>query len=250
MKNFLQQVIKQKKFELASGFYIYKRKRIKAKESFKSALKKPTRTLIAEIKKTSPACGILIKSDEKIKALLKIYNRYADAVSVVVDKKFFNGGLDLLRQVSQGTCLPVLAKDFIIDEKQIIALKNAGASSVLLILRILSFKKFAKLYKFCKKLKIDAVCEVSNQAEILWAKKLGADIFGINNRNLKTLQVDRTTAERLLHFIPEPAVIIAESGFKSSKQVKSKRIQAILVGTNLIKAKNLQKAILRFKFKV
>lgn len=243
MNNFLKTALKQKKKELSSGLYSFRKPKHLTPKSLKSALKAPRLTLIAEIKKASPSHGILIKSDKKIDELLKLYNLYADAVSVVTDKKFFKGSVQLLHQISKKTALPILAKDFIIDKRQILALRNAGASSVLLILRILTPEKFLELYKFCQKIKIEAVCEVCSKEDIIKAESAGAEIFGVNNRDLKTLKIDLKRSTRLAKFIPKSAIIIAESGFYNLKDVKSKRIQSILVGTSLIKSKNLIKSL-------
>jgi len=243
MNDFLKTAIEQKKKELSSGAYSFKQPESFSAKSLKSALKAPRLTLIAEIKRASPSKGLLIKSDKKIDKLLKLYNLYADAVSVVTDKKFFKGSLELLHQVSKKTGLPILAKDFIIDKRQILALKNAGASAVLLIARILTAKEFLNLYQFCKDIGIEAVCEVCSKEDILKAKGAGAEMFGINNRDLKTLKIDLNRSARLARLIPKSAIIIAESGISSSKDIKSKRIQSILVGTSLIKSKNLIKSL-------
>ena len=241
MTDFLQEAIKQKKRELSAGYYSYRKIKGKSQKSFKFSIKRPRLALIAEIKKSSPRKGPLILSEERIKTLLKFYELFADSISVVVDKKFFAGSLDLLNQISQNTCLPVLAKDFIIDERQIQAIKNAGANAILLILKMLSFQNFAKLYKFSRELELDVVCEVSSKKEIAKVKKLGAEIFGINNRNLKSLKVNLETSGKLAEFIPESSIIVAESGFSRISQIKSKRINSVLVGTSLIKSKNLTK---------
>ncbi|MEK9166064.1 MAG: indole-3-glycerol-phosphate synthase [Patescibacteria group bacterium] len=243
MNDFLKIVIEQKKKELLSGLYSFRKPKRLIRKLLKSALKARKLTLIAEIKRASPSQGLLIKSDKKIDKLLKLYNLYADAVSVVTDKKFFKGSVKLLHQTSKRTRLPILAKDFIIDKRQIRALRNAGASAVLLILRILTKQEFLKLYGFCQKIGVEAVCEVSSKEDILKAKDVGVEIFGINNRDLKTLKVDLERAAKLAKFIPKSAIIIAESGFSNLKDVKSKRIQSILVGTSLIKSKNLIKSL-------
>ena len=243
MNDFLKIVIEQKKKELLSGLYSFRKPKRLIRKLLKSALKARKLTLIAEIKRASPSQGLLIKSDKKIDKLLKLYNLYADAVSVVTDKKFFKGSVKLLHQTSKRTRLPILAKDFIIDKRQIRALRNAGASAVLLILRILTKQEFLKLYGFCQKIGVEAVCEVNSKEDILKAKGAGVEIFGINNRDLKTLKIDLNRSARLARLIPKSAIIIAESGFSNLKDVKSKRIQSILVGTSLIKSKNLIKSL-------
>lgn len=247
MNDFLQTALKQKQKDLLSAVYFFRKPKSITARSLKSALKAPRLTIIAEIKKASPSHGVLIKSAKKIDELLKLYNLFADAISVVTDRKFFKGSLALLHQISKKTRLPILAKDFIIDKKQILALRNAGASAVLLILRILAPEKFLELYGFCQKIGIEAVCEVSSKEDILKAKSVGAEIFGINNRDLKTLKIDLGRSARLAKFIPRSAIIIAESGYAHRSEVKSKRIQAILIGTNLIKSKNLIKTFFDLK---
>ncbi|MFH1386782.1 MAG: indole-3-glycerol phosphate synthase TrpC [bacterium] len=197
--------------------------------------------LIAEIKKASPSAGLLIKKLDPT-ALAKAYAKAgATAISVLTDEKFFQGKLADLKTARAATNLPVLRKDFVIDEAQIYEASQAGADAILLIVRILTEEQLIAFIKLAKSLKLAALVEVHNEEEARRAIKAGAEIIGINNRDLDTLAVDVKTTLRILDNVPElkDKIVISESGINSNEEVRALKacgVRGILVGESLLRA--------------
>ncbi|MBU2103281.1 MAG: indole-3-glycerol phosphate synthase TrpC [Candidatus Omnitrophota bacterium] len=215
--------------------------------SFKNALSRPGKmSIIGEVKQASPASGILRKDFSHL-AIAATYARYGiNAISVLTEEEFFLGKIQYIEEIKKETPLPVLRKDFILDEIQILESRAAGADAVLLIAGILSHEKLTKLYGSAKELGMDALIEVHTEKELTRAITLGADIIGINNRNLNTLQVDLTTTQKLIPFIPSDTIKVSESGIQSLKDVlwlKGLGIQAILVGSAFMKSENIEEKV-------
>jgi indole-3-glycerol phosphate synthase len=180
--------------------------------------------------------------------MAKIYQASkVNAISVVTESEFFLGKINYIEDIKKEVNLPILRKDFIIDEIQILESRAVGADAVLLIMRILDEEKLPRLYNFSKELGMDTIIEIHTEKELRKVLKLGAfDILGINNRNLNTLKVDLTTTQKLAPFIPQGVVKISESGINSLKDVlwlKGLGINAILVGETLMKAQNIEEKI-------
>lgn len=194
--------------------------------------------VITECKKASPSLGLL---REKYDAL-QIANLYkqagASAISVLTDKNYFQGSLSDLEQVS--ACgLPVIRKDFIIDPIQIYMAKGAGASAILLIVRLLSQVELESLYNLALVLKLDVLVEIHNEEEMMRALDLKAQIIGINHRNLDTLEMDLGLSSRLAPIIRktcEKVIIVAESGVENLQGIKKvdSYCDAILIGSALM----------------
>ena len=156
--------------------------------------------------------------------------------------KYFKGHLTYLRQIREQVGLPLLRKDFILHELQIYESVVAGADAILLIVASLDDAKLRALYDQAKACQLDVLVEVHDLAEMDRALELGADMIGINNRNLKTFQVDLATTEALAEEIPNDTVAISESGIKTGEDVRRVRacgINAVLVGETLMRAKNV-----------
>jgi indole-3-glycerol phosphate synthase len=208
--------------------------------SFTSALQradgKPA--VVAEIKKASPSAGVIAKLFDPI-AIAKNYERAgADAISVLTDPQFFQGQLDYLAQVRGTVALPLLRKDFILDELQIAESGAAGADAILLIVAALEQKQLVDLSKAAEKYQLDALIEVHTIAEMDRALEAGPKIIGINNRDLATLEVDLSITEKLSKQVPDDVVLVSESGIKSAEDVaRMKRcgVDAILVGEALMR---------------
>lgn len=217
-----------------------------AKRDFKKALAKDKLNLIAEIKRKSPSQNI-INQEFDIKEIVRIYSKYADAISVLTDKKFFGGSLMDMKTVSKLSRLPVLRKDFIIDEYQIYESRLYNADAILLIASILSIDELNKFIKLAKIYKMGCLVEVNTEEEL---KKVldsdAVDIIGINNRNLNTLEVDTETTLKLIDKMPEDKTIVSESGISSKDYIKklSGRVNAILVGTLFMNSTNLEEEII------
>src|ERR1700694_3693276 len=172
--------------------------------SFRSALQRPDGTIavIAEIKKASPSAGLIAESFDPV-AIAQNYERAgAAAISVLTDKQFFQGTLDHLVDVRRAVALPILRKDFILDEIQIAESVAAGADAILLIVAALEQKQLVDLMQVARNYRLDALVEVHTDEELAHAIEAGANIIGINNRNLDTFDVDLSVTEKLSEDVP------------------------------------------------
>ena len=198
--------------------------------------------VIAEVKKASPSAGIIAPDFNPLSQAREYARGGAHALSVLTDEKYFHGHLTYLRQIREQVELPLLRKDFIIHELQIYESVIAGADAILLIVASLDDATLRKLYDVAKSCQLDILVEVHDLPEMERALELGADMIGINNRNLKTFQVDLATTEALAEEIPSDTVAISESGIRDGADVRRVRaagINAVLVGETLMRAKNV-----------
>ncbi|MEZ0296548.1 MAG: indole-3-glycerol phosphate synthase TrpC [Candidatus Methylacidiphilales bacterium] len=199
--------------------------------------------LIAEIKKASPSAGVISHNFNPIGQAREYARHGAHALSVLTDENFFHGKLQYLHDVREQVDLPILRKDFIIDELQIYQSVVAGADAILLIVAALDDDQLLRLHDTARTLQLEVLVEVHNLEEMDRALELGPEMLGINNRNLKTFQVDLAVTEELIDEIPADCVAISESGIKTGEDVRRLRscgINAILVGETLMRADNLQ----------
>ena len=194
--------------------------------------------VIAEIKKASPSAGVITWSFNPV-AIANNYERAgADAISVLTDEQFFRGALSHLADVRGAVSLPILRKDFILDEIQIAESVAAGADAILLIVAALEQKQLVDLMQAARNYRLDALVEVHRGEELARALGAGANIIGINNRDLATFNVDLGVTERLSEDVPNEVVLVSESGIKSADDVariKPCDIDAILVGEALMR---------------
>jgi len=207
---------------------------------FRSALTQTAEKLavIAEIKKASPSAGVIVDAFEPVE-LAKNYERAgANAISVLTDSKFFHGSLEHLRNVRNAVSLPLLRKDFIWDRAQIAESAANGADAILLIVAALTQDQLVRLLKGAKEFRLDALVEVHSVDELQRALEAGAEIVGINNRNLTTFDVDLAVTEKLCRDIPDEIILVSESGIKTPQdvaRVKACGVDAILVGEALMR---------------
>jgi indole-3-glycerol phosphate synthase len=198
--------------------------------------------IIAEVKKASPSAGIIAADFNPLSIAREYARGGAHCLSILTDKQYFHGDLAYLRQVREQVDLPLLRKDFILDEVQVYESVVAGADAILLIVASLDEFQLSKLYNVARNCQLDVLVEVHDLAEMERALELGADMIGINNRNLKTFQVDLATTETLAEEIPGDTVAISESGIKDAadiRRVRAAGINAVLVGETLMRAKNI-----------
>ncbi|CAM3828964.1 indole-3-glycerol phosphate synthase TrpC [Mesobacillus zeae] len=207
--------------------------------------------VIAEIKRASPSKGeINFTVDPTLQA--KRYEEYgADAISVLTDTPFFKGSMADLQLVRQAVDVPVLCKDFIIDEIQIDRALAAGADVILLIAAALCTDRLGTLYSYAKEKELDVLLEVHNEPEMEMALSVDADVIGINNRDLKSFVVDLGVTERLLNKYDHPGkIFISESGFQTAsdvERVKQAGARGILVGEALMKSENISRIMMGLK---
>jgi indole-3-glycerol phosphate synthase / phosphoribosylanthranilate isomerase len=217
----------------------------KSTRNFHAAINKRGLSLIAEIKRKSPSNAAIASKDFSPSKIAKNYEKSgADAISVVCEKNFFGGSLKYMGKAKENTdFIPILCKDFIIDEYQIYEARKYGADAILLIAGILTEAKIRKFTKIAHEdLNMDVLCEVHTLEELEKVLKTPVKIIGINNRNLKTFQIDLKTTERLAKHIPKDKLIVSESGIFTKTDVKNlpKKTDAILVGTSLMQGTPVQ----------
>lgn len=199
-----------------------------------------TMGIIAEIKRASPSKGMINADVDPVKQA-KFYEEHgANAISVLTDAPFFKGSIDDLRAVREAVQIPILCKEFIIDTVQIDQAEAAGANIILLIAAALDENEIQHLYHYAKSLNLEVICEVNNEAEMKTVLHLGATLIGINNRDLKTFEVDLQTTSRLGHLVTnEDVILIGESGVSIKEDVKELAeagAEVILVGETLMRA--------------
>lgn len=203
-------------------------------------------SLIAEIKKASPSRGLIRENFEPSKLALAYKLGGATCLSVLTDTPYFQGCINDLKEVRCAVDLPILRKDFIIDPYQILETRAIGADCVLLIMAVLTDQNAALLYKKSKELDMDVLIEVHDENEMDRALSLEPELIGINNRNLKTLNVDLRTSERLAHKVPKGIILVSESGiFENTdlKRISAVGINCFLVGEALMRQENIEQAV-------
>ena len=218
--------------------------------NFFNALKSPHKgkmALIAEVKKASPSAGIICPDFDPVRIARDYENAGADCLSVLTDEPFFQGSLEYLRAIRSAVKLPLLRKDFIIDERQILEAAQWGADAILLIVAILTDAELQHFHTLAIQSGLSVLVEVHDEAELDRALASGAELIGVNNRDLKTFKVDLGTTERLaakLRSAPSgnSKLLVAESGIHTRNDVirlENCSSQAILVGESLVKQGNI-----------
>ena len=205
---------------------------------FRAALRQSDRVnVIAECKRRSPSRGVLRAEYDPVALATAFERAGAAAISVLTEPTFFDGSLEHLRAVSESAGIPVLRKDFIVDEYQIAEARVMGGDAVLLIVAALSDGELAGLVAAARRLRFDVLVEVHDAVELDRALAVGVDIVGVNNRNLRTLSVDTQVSANLISRIPKDVVAVAESGFKSAAELTTLQragYHAFLVGERLM----------------
>jgi len=218
--------------------------------SFKKSISSTAKiNIIAEIKRFSPSAGIILR-DFNPSALAKTYQENgASAISVLMDEKFFGGNLSDLAKLRKATFLPILAKEFILDEYQIYEAKVLGADAILLIACILSKEKLREFLNLALRLNLDCVVEIHKEEESDKIGDLPVDIIGINNRNLETFKVDLKTTFDLIGKVPSGKLVVSESGIRKKEDIhrlREKGVNAFLIGESLLKSEDIGKTLREF----
>jgi indole-3-glycerol phosphate synthase len=208
--------------------------------SFREALERPQRVrIIAEVKKASPSKGVLKADLDPGKQAAAYALAGACAVSVVTEEDFFQGDLGWVGQISESSHLPVLRKDFVYDPFQVYETRAAGASAILFIVAMLQPQELQSLIGLARQLKLEALVEVHDESELGEALEAGASIIGVNNRDLKTFNVDIQTSLRLTKLIPDDRLFVVESGIHTKSdvdQLLQAGADAFLVGEHFLTA--------------
>jgi len=207
--------------------------------SLRAALARPGARFIMEVKRVSPSQGSL-RAKVDPAAIARAYRGAADGISVLTDTPYFGGSLDDLRAVRKVFEGPILAKDFIVDPRQVPEARIAGADAVLVILAVLGDAEAKAVMDEARRLGMDVLVEAHDEAEVRRGVALGAGILGINNRDLKTLKVDLAVTERLAGLVPDETLLVSESGIEDRRDVErlAPFADAFLVGSSLMRAPN------------
>ncbi|MCD4717996.1 MAG: indole-3-glycerol phosphate synthase TrpC [Desulfobacterales bacterium] len=212
--------------------------------NFMGAISSPGKiNLIAEIKFASPSAGDIRKKTDPV-SIGRVYEKAgAAAVSLITDKRFFKGDQEQLPCLKGAISLPVLRKDFIIDEVQVKESFLYGADALLLIARILSVKKLRALLGMCRELGMTPLTEVHDRLDLNKALDCGAEIIGINNRDLDTFEVDLKTTLELAPLVPKGCITVSESGISSAYDIRLLKkcgVNAVLAGTSLMESDDIR----------
>lgn len=205
---------------------------------FKDNISNKDEAIIAEIKKASPSAGVIVDAFDPVTKAIDYEAFGASALSILTEEDFFMGSVDYLKDVKKITALPILRKDFIIDEYQLYESKLIGADCILLIASILSDHQIKDFINITKKLELDYLIEVHDENELQRVGHFEDALIGVNNRNLKTFEVDLDNSVRLRNVFKQKNIFIAESGIKSREDMnylKLNGINVFLIGESLMR---------------
>jgi len=242
VNNKLKEVAERKK-EIPLAFLKSKLAASAPARNFRKAISSSGRiSIIAEIKKASPSAGVIIE-DFSLEKLVRIYEKNgASALSILTDQKFFRGELKDLEKARKASSLPILAKEFILDEYQIYEARTGGADALLLIARILDKEELKKYLDLAWRLDLDCLVEIHTEEEWRKIKDLPFEIVGINNRNLENFKVDLKMSFSLIKKIPLDKIVVSESGINNGEDIhrlQEAGVDAFLIGEALLKSKNV-----------
>lgn len=242
------------------------RESVRKSHSFYSALAKEGLSIIGEFKKASPSMGV-ISNPISLTDRIDQYNISVDAISVLTEEDHFNGSAKYLQEVRKISSLPLLRKDFVIEEYQIYEAKVIGADAVLLIAAILNDEQMRRFYSLTKELGMDALVEVHGEVEMARALELGADIIGVNNRDLRDFTIRLDTVRRLSDYMnanlnqwkaerwksnkeAKRPLLVSESGVSRDEDIlflRDAQVDALLIGTAFMESENPQKLAVHWK---
>ncbi len=216
------------------------------KERFLKALKKERMSYICEVKKASPSKGLIAPDFPYLSIAREYEEAGASAISCLTEPFYFQGADRYLEEIAASVTIPVLRKDFTVDEYMIYQANVLGASAVLLICSLLDDHQLKDFYQLAKELSLDALVETHDEREMERALKAGANIIGVNNRDLKTFQVDVNNSIRLRRMAPKDVVFVSESGIRSFEDIKrlyENEVDAVLIGETLMKSPDKKAAL-------
>lgn len=215
-------------------------------KSFYHALAKKGLSIIGEVKKASPSKGI-IAEDFPYLQIAKDYEAAGiDAISCLTEPKYFLGKDQYLKEIAEAVSVPVLRKDFLIDPYQIYQAKLLGAKAILLIVSLLGERELKEFLGIAGKLGLDALVECHDEEEIRCALSVGAEIIGVNNRNLKTFSVNMENSLSLRNLVPKGQLFVAESGMSKPEELRlleEAGVNAVLIGESLMRAESKKKKL-------
>ncbi len=217
---------------------------------FEAELKKTDISFICEVKKASPSKGVIAPEFNYVSIAREYEAAGAGAVSVLTEPDYFLGDIRYLQEIKEEIQIPILRKDFTVDEYMIYEAKAAGASAVLLICAILDEETIRRYIRICDSLGLSALVEAHDEVEVAAAVSAGARIIGVNNRNLKDFTVDIQNSIRLRKTVPPDVLFVAESGIKTREDVEALEkgnVNAVLIGETLMRSKNKKEQLKQLK---
>lgn len=217
---------------------------------FEQALKKNGMSFICEIKKASPSKGLIAKEFPYLEIARDYQKAGADAISCLTEPFYFQGSDRYLQEIAANVNLPILRKDFTVDPYMIYEAKVLGASAILLICAILSAKQLKEYYELGESLGLSVLIEAHTEEEVKQALGCGGRIIGVNNRDLKTFQVDITTSKRLRNLVPKEYIFVSESGIGGAEDIKElykNGTDAVLIGELLMRSANRRDCLRELK---
>lgn len=251
MKDWIGEILSYKSFEVErlrrTGLSIDEIPDLPPHRDFKASISRKGRiNLIGEIKFASPSEGIIRKNMDPSR-IGRIYEEAGvSAISFLTERRFFKGDIHRLPALKRALSVPILRKDFIFDEIQLRESVLFGADAVLLIAGVLSEERLRKLLFYSQELGLDSMVEVHDLPDLEKALRCGAEIIGINNRNLKTLEVNLKTTLDLAPLIPEDRILVSESGISRKEEIRLLEgvgVKAFLVGTSIMRSDDMRKKI-------
>ena len=253
----LDRIAEQRKIQLKremerTPFWKIKKaaERAGAPKDFKGALQKQGLSVIAEVKKSSPSKGLICRDFHPDKIAGRYEKAGADAVSVLTEEAFFQGSLKALREVRAAVSLPILRKDFIFSNYQIYEARAFGADAILLIAAMLDSKTLKKFKAIADSLGLACLMEAHNERELVKVLSAGAEIVGINNRDLRTFEVDPGTTVRLSKMLPPGKILVSESGIRNRADMETAAragADAVLIGETLMKSSDPDKVLRKLR---
>ena len=213
---------------------------------FEKAIGEGDISFICEVKKASPSKGIIAEDFPYVQIAKDYEKAGAACISVLTEPEYFMGDKAYLKEISENVNIPLIRKDFVIDEYMIYDAKLYGASCVLLICSLLDEETIRKYIEICDELGLSALVEAHDEREIEKAVKAGARMIGVNNRDLKTFTVDISNSERLRKLVPEDILFVAESGIKTNEDIRRLRdakVNAVLIGETFMRSENKAKIL-------
>jgi len=213
---------------------------------FKEALVRPGVSVVCEFKRRSPSAGD-IRAGAEVSEIAGAYERGgAAALSVVTESSSFGGSVEDLLAARAGCGLPILRKDFIVDPYQLLEAAVFGADAVLLIVAALEPNQLAELHDEARSLDLDTLVEVHDEKDLEVALEIDVDVIGINNRDLRSLEVDLATTDELITDVPAGKTVVAESGYSSREEIEELErigVDAVLIGESLMRAEDAEQAV-------
>ncbi len=206
--------------------------------------------IIAEVKKASPSKGVIKEDFDPLKIAQEYSANGANAISVLTEPHYFQGNLEYLTQIRRYVPTPLLRKDFILDKYQIVEALVYGADFILLIAKSLSTKELKELYEYALHLGLEVLVEIHDKEDLTKAMKCGANIIGINHRNLETFEMDMTLCDQLIPMIPNGKIIVAESGVSNVETIQrlsSIGADAFLIGEHFMRVPSISEELAKFK---